>query len=134
MTERKGIFLGANEGRRYSMGSMSAIYKADGDETESRYEVSEWWLEPHTQGPSAHSHPEEAVFYVIEGTMTFLMGEEWKDAATGTFVLVPGGMTHSFENRSDAKAGMLFVGVPGGFELEMPGLEEWFAKNPPGRA
>ncbi|HEY6597730.1 MAG TPA: cupin domain-containing protein, partial [Pseudomonadales bacterium] len=112
MTTRKGIFYRPNEGRQYPMGKISAVYKADGAETDSKYEISEWWLDPHTQGPGAHSHPADDIFYVIEGTMTFLMDEEWKDAPRGSFVLVPGGMTHTFQNRSDARAGLLNIGVP----------------------
>ena len=53
---------------------ISAIFKADGVETGDRYSISEWWLEPHTQGPGAHSHPEDDVFYVIEGTMLSIDG------------------------------------------------------------
>jgi quercetin dioxygenase-like cupin family protein len=134
MTGRRGLFLGPKEGRRYAMGAMTAIYKADGEETESKYEISEWWLEAHTKGPGAHAHPQDDIFYVIDGTMTFLMDAEWKEAPQGTFVLVPGGMTHTFENRSDAKAGLLNFGVPGGFEAGMPNVVEWFRSHPPGRA
>ena len=43
-------------------------------------------------------------FLVTEGTMSFLVGETWVDAPTGTFLLVPAGVTHDFENRSDAPA------------------------------
>jgi hypothetical protein len=35
MTNRKGVFRGPNEGRSYPMGSITATYKADGEETES---------------------------------------------------------------------------------------------------
>lgn len=38
------------------MGSVHAIFKADGDETRGRYAISEWWLEPYTRGPGAHTH------------------------------------------------------------------------------
>ena len=134
MTDRKGVFLEPKEGRSYAMGTMTAIYKADGEETQSKYEISEWWLDAHTKGPGAHSHPQDDIFYVIEGTMTFLMDTEWKHATRGTFVLVPGGMTHTFENRSDARAGLLNIGVPGGFEAGMPNVVAWFKSHPPGRA
>jgi hypothetical protein len=39
------------------MGRIAAIFKADESESESRYSISEWWLESHTQGPGVHSHP-----------------------------------------------------------------------------
>ncbi|MCW5626155.1 MAG: cupin domain-containing protein, partial [Burkholderiales bacterium] len=121
-------------GRSYPMGRIGAIFKADAAETESRYSVSEWWLEPHTQGPGAHSHPEDDVFYVLEGVMSFLVGEIWTDAPRGSFVLVPGGVTHDFENRADARAGVLNLSVPGPFEPHMPAIAAWFKAHPPGRA
>jgi hypothetical protein len=44
----------------------------------------------------------------------------------GSFVLVPGGVTHDFENRTSKRAGMLNFSVPGDFEEHMPGIAEWF--------
>ena len=131
---RTAIVLAPGEGRVYPMGRIGVVFKADGDETASRYSISEWWLEPNTQGPGAHAHPEDDVFYIIEGTMSFLVTDAWIDAARGAFMLVPGGSTHDFENRSDARAGVLNLSVPGGFEQHMPGIVEWFAKHPPGNA
>jgi mannose-6-phosphate isomerase-like protein (cupin superfamily) len=116
------------------MGGLSALFKADGDETAGRYSVSEWWLEPDTKGPGAHAHPEDDVFFVIEGVMSFLVGGEWTDCPAGSFVLAPGGATHDFENRSQARAGVLNFSAPGGFEQNMPMIVDWFAKHPPGRA
>ena len=90
--KRADIFLPPGAGRSYPMGRICAIFKADGDETQGAYSISEWRLEPHTQGPGAHSHPEDDVFYVIEGTMSFLIGDRWIDAPKGSFVLAPGGV------------------------------------------
>lgn len=131
---RPAVVLRPGEGRPYPMGRIAAVFKADGTETADRYSISEWWLEPHTQGPGAHSHPEDDVFYVIEGTMSFLVGSEWIDAPKGAFVLVPGGVTHDFENRSEARAGALNFSIPGAFEQHMGGIAQWFAEHPPGRA
>ncbi len=118
---RKALILKPGEGRAYPMGRIGAVFKADGTETASRYSISEWWLEPHTQGPGTHAHPEDDVFYVIEGTMSFLVDGAWTDAAAGSFVLVPGGSPHDFENRSAQRAGMLNVSVPGDFEAAHAG-------------
>jgi mannose-6-phosphate isomerase-like protein (cupin superfamily) len=131
---RSPLLLMPGEGRAYPMGRIAALFKADGAETGGAYSISEWWLEPHTTGPGAHSHPEDDVFFVIEGTMSFLMGGEWLDAPKGSFVLVPRGVTHDFENRSDARAGVLNLSIPGNFEQHMPGIAGWFAEHPPGRA
>jgi quercetin dioxygenase-like cupin family protein len=115
------------------MGRISALFKADEAETAHGYSISEWWLEPHTTGPGAHSHDADDVFYVLEGTMSLLVGEEWIDARAGSFVLIPGGTTHDFENRGDARAGVLNFS-PEVFEPAMKGIAAWFAEHPPGEA
>jgi mannose-6-phosphate isomerase-like protein (cupin superfamily) len=132
--QRPAVVLSPNEGRSYSMGRISAVFKADGAETAERYSISEWWLEPHTQGPGAHAHAEDDIFYVIEGTMSVLVGDHWIDASRGSFVLVPGGMVHDFQNRGESRAGVLNVSVPGAFEEDMPAIAQWFAEHPPGDA
>jgi mannose-6-phosphate isomerase-like protein (cupin superfamily) len=70
---------------------------------------------------------------VVEGTMSLLVGDEWVDAPKGSFVLIPGGTTHDFENRSDRRAGVLNFSN-GVFEPEMEGIAAWFRDNPPGDA
>ena len=130
-TSRLPIVLPPGAGRSYPMGRIGAVFKADGDESANRYSISEWWLEAKTQGPGAHSHEEDDVFYVLEGVMSFLVDENWINASAGSFVLVPGGMTHDFENRSEKRAGILNISVPGGFEPAMPEISDWFKENPP---
>ena len=130
-TSRKPVILAPGQGRAYPMGRISAVFKADEGETESRYSVSEWWLEPRTQGPGPHSHEEDDLFYVLEGVMSIRVGEEWFHCAKGSFVLVPGGVTHDFQNRGAVRAGILNFSSPGPFEPHMPGIAAWFAENPP---
>jgi len=113
--KRAAIYLAPGQGRSYPMGRISAVFKVDGHESQSAYSISEWWLEPHTQGPGAHSHEEDDMFYVIEGTMSFLIGDRWIEAPKGSFVLAPGGSTHDFENRSSNRAGVLNLSIPGDF-------------------
>jgi mannose-6-phosphate isomerase-like protein (cupin superfamily) len=129
-TSRRAVHLPPGKGRQYPMGRVSSIFKADGKETLSRYAISEWWLEPRTKGPGAHSHEDDDVFYVLEGTMSIRLGKRWIDAPKGSFVLVPGGMTHDFENRTRKRAGMLNISAPGGFEEHMPGIAQWFRDRP----
>lgn len=130
-TARAPVVLAAGEGRAYPMGRLRAVFKADGDETNGRYSISEWWLDPHTKGPGAHHHPEDDVFFMLEGTMHFLLNDQWVEAPAGSFVLVPGGATHAFENRGDTSAGALNISAPGNFEERMPGIAEWFRDRDP---
>jgi mannose-6-phosphate isomerase-like protein (cupin superfamily) len=130
---RNALILPPGAGRAYPMGRISAVFKADQGETADKYSISEWWLEPNTQGPGAHAHEEDDVFYVIEGTMSLRAGDDWVDAPVGSFVLIPGGMTHDFENRTDKRAGVLNFSNSV-FEPHMKSIAEWFKDNPPGNA
>jgi mannose-6-phosphate isomerase-like protein (cupin superfamily) len=130
-SDRTPVIRRPGEGRAYPMGRLSAVFKADGEESAHRYSISEWWLDPHTKGPGPHSHPEDDVFYVIAGTMSIFVDPDWIEAPAGSFVLVPGTATHDFENRSAERAGMLNVSVPGDFEEAMPGIAQWFRERTP---
>lgn len=124
--KRAPIHVPPGEGRVYAMGPLRAVFKADGAETGGSYSISEWWVEPYTRGPGAHSHEEDDVFFVIEGTMSFFIGGDWIDAPQGSLVIAPGGTPHDFENRTAARAGALNLSVPGDFEPQMEGIAEWF--------
>jgi mannose-6-phosphate isomerase-like protein (cupin superfamily) len=121
------IVLPPGEGRHYACGPMQSVFLADGEETGSRYSVSVWWVDPNRPGPGAHAHEaNEELFFVIEGTMTFLVGDQHVDADAGTFLRIPAGVMHDFENRTPNPAGALNVFIPGGFEVQMPAIVEWF--------
>lgn len=129
-TRRPPIVLAPAAGRTYRMPSMRAVFKADGAETADRYCVSEWWLDPRSTGPGAHSHESnDEIFYGIGGVMSVRVGEDWYDVEPGACVVIPAGTTHDFENRTDEPAGLLNVFIPGGFEKDMPAIVRWFEEN-----
>ncbi len=128
---RKPLVFRPSEGRKYEMGRMRAIFRADGEETDSRYSISEWWLEPRTHGPGPHSHAEDHIFYVLAGTVSLFLDGEWTDATRGSYALIPGGTVHDFENRDSEECGFISINTPGGFEQRVPEIVKWFAAHPP---
>jgi hypothetical protein len=85
------IFLLPGNGRSYQAGPMRAVFKADGAETDDRYCISEWWFESGDSGPGPHSHEDNVeIFYVIEGTMSFL-GRRQVAGCSPRFVLTYSG-------------------------------------------
>lgn len=106
-------------GRVYPMGRLTAVFKADLGETDEAYSISEWWLAPRTGGPTPHQHPEDHVYYVIEGCLSVSLDGVWSEASAGAYILIPGGTLHTFENRSAARAGFITFNTPGGFETHM---------------
>ncbi len=124
------IILKSGEGRKYPCGKMTAIFKADEEETDEKYSVSEWWLEPNSDGPGAHQHEaNDEVFYVLDGTTSFLIGDKWVDAEKGTFLRIPSRTIHDFANRTASRTGVLNFFIPGGFERNMPSIVKWFEEN-----
>lgn len=127
---RLPIVLEPGAGRRYDMGAMQAVFKADGAETASAYAISEWRMESGAPGPGAHSHEDnDDLFYVLEGTASILIGDDWITARAGAFVCAPAGTPHDFANHSDAPMRLLNIYVPGGFEDDMPAIVDWFRDN-----
>jgi len=65
----------------------------------------------------AHVHKDEDdAFYILEGEMTFVIGDEEVPAPPGTFVLVPPGVAHGFRNNQDRPVRMLNIHAPAGFD------------------
>jgi mannose-6-phosphate isomerase-like protein (cupin superfamily) len=66
---------------------------------------------------AAHIHEsEDDAFYIIEGEMTFVFGEEEAAAPPGTFVLVPPGVEHGFRNDGEQPVRMFNIHAPAGFD------------------
>lgn len=57
---------------------------------------------------------------------SFLAGERWVEAPKGTFLRVPAGVTHDFENRGAVRAVAFNVLIPGGFEAP---FREWVERD-----
>jgi quercetin dioxygenase-like cupin family protein len=78
--------------------------------------VVESLVPPRWEGPPLHHHAFDEGFYVLEGEVTFQLGEELRTATRGEFVFAPAGAVHTLANLSDAPAGYVIVITPGGFE------------------
>ena len=98
---------------RWWLGGLATI-KATGEETDGRYTLVEV-LEPEGEAPPHVHHREDEGFWVLEGEVTFEVGEETIKAGPGSFVFGPKGVPHRYTIES-GPARMLFVLSPAGFE------------------
>jgi uncharacterized cupin superfamily protein len=76
---------------------------------------------------------------VLEGEMTFQLGEERFVAGEGTFLNMPVGSLHCFKNESDKTARMLISVAPAGleqmfFEVGQPLADNATTAPPPSQA
>ena len=105
-----------SEGRR--IGIVGDLYRflATGEDTECKYATFEAIVPPGS-GPPPHIHSrEEESFLVLEGEMTFQLGEDRIVANEGTFLNMPVGSLHCFKNESDKTARLLISVAPAGLE------------------
>jgi quercetin dioxygenase-like cupin family protein len=74
-------------------------------------------LAPRCLSGPLHVHTrEDAVSYVLEGCLTFQVGDETITAAEGSAVIQPRGVRHTFWNAGTVTARALDVVTPGGLE------------------
>jgi quercetin dioxygenase-like cupin family protein len=91
--------------------------KVAGPETGGAIAVIEATLAPHSGGTPLHVNTlEDENYYVLEGTMTFRLGDCTFEAPAGSFVHIPRGVVHTHWNASDGTVRMLGLPTPAGFE------------------
>jgi mannose-6-phosphate isomerase-like protein (cupin superfamily) len=86
------------------------------EESDERVGIVELAVPAGWIGPPLHHHDFDEAFYVLEGEMTFRLGDELVTRGPGTLTFAPGGSHHTLANLSDAPARYLLVCTPGGFE------------------
>jgi quercetin dioxygenase-like cupin family protein len=89
------------------------------EESNGRLAVVESTIPPHGPGPPLHVHEFDEAFYVLEGELTFQVGDDLLTAGPGELAFAPGGTPHTVANPSDEPARYLLICTPAGFEREM---------------
>lgn len=91
-------------------------FRARGEQTGGRLTAFENRVAP-GQGPPLHRHAhEDESWYVIEGRFRFRVGDGILDAPEGSFVWVPRGVAHCFQNVGPEAARILVTFTPSGME------------------
>ena len=67
-------------------------------------------------GPPLHHHAFDDTFYVLDGELTFQLGDELFTAGPGALALAPAGVAHTLANLGDVPARYVLLCTPAGFE------------------
>lgn len=68
-------------------------------------------------GPPFHVHAhEDEAWYVVDGVLRFRLADDIRLAQRGSFVFVPRGVAHCFQNAGEAPARVLVLFTPSGME------------------
>jgi quercetin dioxygenase-like cupin family protein len=91
-------------------------FKVRGEHTNGTLTAFENVVAP-GDGPPLHVHgAEDEAWYVLGGELRFRLGDELAAAPTGTFVFVPRGTPHCFQNAGETPARILVLFTPSGME------------------
>jgi quercetin dioxygenase-like cupin family protein len=104
-----------NEGEaRWWFGALAEI-KATAADTGGQMTIVEVTEHPGAEAPLHVHRRDDEGFWVLEGDVTFEVGETTTEATAGDFAFGPRGIPHRY-TVGDAGCRMLFIVTPGGFE------------------
>jgi len=90
-------------------------FLATGEETNGQFALMEQVARKGNVPPRHIHHREDETFYVVEGEMTFFVGDETLKATAGTMVFAPRDVAHSFTIDSE-QVRILVMVSPAGVE------------------
>lgn len=121
MTPLTAVVRSPEDGERIWFANNLTIIKARAAETDGEFGLIET-VAPPGFSPPLHVHSvEDETFWVLEGELTVVCGEDTHSAAPGTMVFLPRGIPHTFRVDGEVPARLTTVITPGG-------MEDFFAK------
>jgi quercetin dioxygenase-like cupin family protein len=115
LAERKPFLLRAGEGESvWSLGGRFTA-KATAAVTEGRFALVESVAFRSTEPPLHIHHREDEAWYVLDGKMTFYVGDAVIEATAGCFAFAPRGIPHTFTVDVEPTRVLVFAS-PAGFE------------------
>ena len=112
---RSGRVLGPGEGRAVPGGPLETVVKVESAETGGAFAFIEYAMLPSAwDGPEPHIHNSGSeTFFVLEGTLQMLVGDQTIAATPGTCVHVPPGAVHTFSNPGPDRVRFAQIVCPG---------------------
>ncbi len=106
-----------DQAQSVQLGGTGVVFRLNGQVTGGSFAVVEHPLRPKTLAAPIHTHTfEDDYSYILEGEITFLLGDQLLKAKPGDWVCKPRGIPHTFWNGSPTLARILEIISPAGFE------------------
>src|SRR5436305_10117618 len=103
----------SGRGERLSARGSVLVFKAVAATTGGAFSLHERRVPAGGRRPPAHTHPDRVeAFWVLDGEAEFELDAVVTVAAAGSFVLVPGGVAHTFGASANAEAHVLVLHAP----------------------
>ena len=99
-----GIFLDPHQGTIYSARGSKMVFKGLHETTGGAFSFMERDLPVGNRRPSPHAHEGPEGFYVLEGSIEFIVGGESRTGGPGFWALAPSRVSHTFDNAGESPA------------------------------
>lgn len=114
---RRPLFQLPTGGETYAVLGHRYTFLATGDQTNGVYALMHAEIPARDPGPPPHTHHrEDEHFYMLDGNITFVIGDESREATPGSLVIAPRGIRHTFRNTAETTARLLVMMTPSGLE------------------
>ena len=111
----KVMFIPADTGEAYWVMGGMFTYLVTGAESAGNYFTLIVDVGPEAGPPPHIHHLEDEQFYVLDGQLTYSVGDQILEVRTGDFIHIPRGTVHSFKNGSKPSR-LLATFAPAGIE------------------
>ncbi len=126
----KAVHIKKGEGTRGTIGGIDFLTKLHRSQTQGHLASSEATLKPGFMGAPPHMHTTfDEVCFVLEGTVSIMVGETVFEVQAGDWHLRPRNAVHTFWNATDSVARFVDLYIPGGHEDYMEDLAKLFENN-----
>src|SRR5215212_1588550 len=104
-----------------------------GEQSEDHLAIMDNDVTAGSPGPPLHHHDFDETFYVLEGELTFQLGDEFFTKERGELEFARRGTHHTLANPSGAEARYVLVCTPAGFErrFDLMAAEQAGVEPPP---
>ncbi|HEX3516699.1 MAG TPA: cupin domain-containing protein [Trebonia sp.] len=128
----ESVVVSAGQGKMVTARGSVMAFKAIAAQTAGDFSLMERTVPPRGRRPLPHRHVNcSEAFWVLEGTITFVLDGAEQRGGPDDFLLVPRGASHTFGNDSEEPARLLVLHAPAmdAYFAELDAL--WSGENPP---
>jgi quercetin dioxygenase-like cupin family protein len=126
--------LPGGAGEQLNVRGSLLLFKAVAATTGGVFSLHERHIPAGGRRPPAHVHPDRVeAFWVLDGQAEFELDGIRTRADAGSFVLVPGGVAHTFGASADTAARVLVLHAPALDDYFRELAELWSGPTPPDR-
>ena len=114
--QKRAVHIAEGEGKMLWVANELMTFKVSSEDTGGMYALTDSVVLPQGEAPLHVHHREDEAFWVLEGELEILVGEDTFKAGAESFVHLPKGVPHTYKNVGTGPARFLTLIVPAGLE------------------